>query len=576
MGGGLIQLQAYGTENNYLSGNPQMTFFKMVYRRFTHFAVQPIEVNFQSFDTLSYTQPTTIKLRVPRNADLITKLFLNINIPNIYASNNKWFKWIPYLGAQMINKVRIIIGSSVIEEITGEYLNLYHEMTNSDESLRTYYDLIGHTQDYYNPTDIKGQYPYVDTSSSSIKNSYTYLNKNWQTKPSIMGKRLSIPIPFWCHRNSGLALPLIALQYHEVFIEVTFRPIQELYLVTNDEQYTLNESYEFDINNIGSGTILEPSGTYYRKYWIKPSSQSDNISNFLLTGNNNWGMDPKLEINYIFLDNDERTFFAKNSHKYLIEKVILYEYEGVRNRTTLDVEFFHPAKELYILPRRSTYRQHNDWSNYTNLDSDSMDPYAYQTYYLQVATNTTSGIISNNLNKLGAFRTDLDRKVDVSYNQYVISADDAYNTTDITNLLNMWNNRDISCIPVITSSNWNYYTTDIIETIQILLNGNAYIDPKRISFFNKNQPYISHTNNKHKGVNLYSFAIDPETYQPSGTCNFSQIKKIEFVMDIKDPAQYENPNCPTLFNMNYDITFYVVTHNLLEIIGGMGSVIFAN
>jgi hypothetical protein len=89
-------------------------------------------------------------------------------------------------------------------------------------------------------------------------------------------------------------------------------------------------------------------------------------------------------------------------------------------------------------------------------------------------------------------------------------------------------------------------------------------------------PFITHTNNRHPGVHLYSFAVEPEKYQPSGVCNFSQIKKIEFVMDLKDPAQYENPLCSELFNMEYDIFFYVVTHNVFEIIGGMGSVIFAN
>ncbi len=580
MPGGLIQLQAYGTENLYLSGNPQMTFFKMVYRRFTHFAIQPIEVNFESFDTLSFNLPTRIKLRIPRNADLMTKLFLNIDIPAIYAPPTKYFKWIPYLGAQMISSVRIIVGSSVIEEYTGEYINLYHEMTQSDEQLRTYYDMIGHTPEYNNPTDVMGDYPYVDTSAVSLgSNSYTYLNKNWNTKPSIPSKRLSIPLPFWCHRHNGLALPLIALQYHEVYVDVTFRPINELYLVTTSQNYNLDQSYEFDVLTLGMGYMLEPSGSYVRNYWIKPTLPSDDISNFTRLSGNPWPMDPRLEITYIFLDNDERTFFAKNSHKYLIEKVLFYQQYGVKNRTTFEVEFFHPAKEIYILPKRSTHITHNDWSNYTNLDKDNMDPYAYQTYYLQLASNSTNinnGILGGNFNKLGGFRTDTNRAVDVSYNQYVISSDDAYNTEDIENLLSVWDHRDLSCIPVINSNNWNYYKPEIISNIQILLNGNSYIDPKRSSFFTKNMPFITHTNNRHPGVHLYSFAVEPEKYQPSGVCNFSQIKKIEFVMDLKDPAQYENPLCSELFNMEYDIFFYVVTHNVFEIIGGMGSVIFAN
>lgn len=568
MGGGLLQLQAYGTENIYLSGNPQMTFFKMVYRRFTHFATQPIEVNFESFDQLSFTTPTRIKLRIPRNADLISKLFLNINIPAIYASSSKLFRWIPYLGSQMIQSIRMTIGSSVIEEYTGEYINLWHEMTCSDESLKTYYDMIGHTSTFNNPKDAWGDYPTVDTSATYVDGSFNYLNKNWNVKPSIPNKRLSIPIPFWCHRHDGLALPLIALQYHETIVEVTFRPINELYQVTQDQPYSLAESYELN----SGGIVLEPSKNYIRKYWTKPMGNNDDLKNFTNLISNAWAMDPKLEITYIFLGDEERTYFAQNAHKYLIEKVLFYQVFGVKNRNTFEVELFHPAKEIFILPRRDTQRSNNDWSNYTHLDSDSMDAYAYQTYYLQYAQSLGGNLINN----LGRFRTLPDRDLDVSLNEYAIAAVDTYTTTDIVNFVDTWNMRDISCIPIITSANWTYYSPDIIQNMQILLNGNAYIDPKRASYFSQNQPYLYHTNNRHPGVLLYSFGLEPEKYQPSGVCNFSQIKKIEFVMDMKEPTLYESPSCPQFYNMAYDINFYVVTHNVLQILGGMGSLMFAN
>jgi hypothetical protein len=568
MAGGLLQLQAYGTENIYLSGNPQMTFFKMVYRRFTHFGIQPIEVNFESFDSLSFTTPTRIKLKIPRNADLMTKLFLNINTPNIYASPNKYFKWIKYLGAQMISSIRIIVGSSIIEEYTGEYINLYHQLTMSDETLKTYYEMIGHVPELYDPKDNRGVYPYTNTTpTTSYGDPYDYLNKNYNLKPSIPSRRLSIPLPFWCHRNDGLAIPLIALQYHEVFIDVTFRPIQELYLVTYDQSYILNNSYE--LNSIN--TIIEPANNYIRKYWTRPIGSIDNIQNFTLNNTTTWPMDPRLEITYIFLDDDERKYFAKNDHKYLIQKVILYTQFGIKNRNTFSVELFHPAKEIYILPRRSINLYTNDWSNYTNLDKDDINPYDYQTYLLQYANSQP-----NMFNTLGAMRTDINRYVDVSFNQYAIAANDAYTTTDIQNLLEIWNHRDISCIPVITSTNYNYYNREIINNMQILLNGNPYIDPKRGTYFTRNQPFLNHTNNIHPGVLSYSFALEPEKFQPSGVLNFSQIKTIDFVMDMKEPMNYESINCPLYYNMEYDVYFYVVTYNIFQVIGGMGSLMFSN
>jgi hypothetical protein len=571
MGGGLLQLQAYGTENIYLSGNPQMTFFKMVYRRFTHFGIQPIEVNFESFDSLSYTTPTRIKLKIPRNGDLITKMFLNINLPDIYASQSKYFKWIKYLGAQMISSIRVIVGSSTIEEYTGEYINLYHEMTMSDESLKTYYEMIGHVPEVYDPKDNRGVYPYTDISSSVIDGSYNYLNKRYNTLPTIPSRRLSIPLPFWFHRNNGLALPLIALQYHEVFVEVTFRPIQELYLVTYDQSYTLGTSYKLK-SIIGiSNEILEPTDNYIRKYWTKPLGNSDNIINFTKLGLNTWPMDPKLEISYIFLDEDERKYFAQNDHKYLVEKVIFYSQYGVKNRNTFSVELFHPAREIYVLPRRSINIYTNDWTNYTNLDKEDINPYDYQTYLLQYAK-----LQGNMITTLGSMRTDMDRFVDVSFNNFAIYGKDSYNTTDIQNLLELWNHRDISNIPVITSSNYQYYTKEIINNMQILLNGNAYIDPKRGSYFSQNQPFLNHTNNRHPGVLAYSFALEPEKFQPSGVLNFSQIQTIDFVMDMKEPMNYESIGCPLYYNMRYDIFFYVVTYNIFQVIGGMGSLMFSN
>tara|TARA_X000000368_G_scaffold378783_1_gene333410 strand:+ start:107 stop:1174 length:1068 start_codon:yes stop_codon:yes gene_type:complete len=242
MAGGLLQLVAYGSQDIYLTGNPQITFFKAIYRRHTNFSIESIQQSFSG--NVGYGKRITCQLS--RNGDLVHKVYLVFTSGKInpFYSN--------YLS---LNNVEIEIGGQIIDKHYKTWMIIWNELTLPIGKKNGFNEMIGKT---------------------FIQNSKIY-----------------IPLEFWFCRNIGLALPLIALQYHEVKINITF-----------DKDYAVG----FDLFNLVAGVEI-------------------------------WA-------DYIFLDTDERRRFAQLSHEYLIEQVQNNSYSTTTNNIIADLHFNHPVKEL--------------------------------------------------------------------------------------------------------------------------------------------------------------------------------------------------------------------------------------
>ena len=267
-----MQLVAYGAQDIYLTGNPQITFFKVVYRRHTNFSIEAIEQSFNS----NVEFGTKLTSKISRKGDLIHKMYLQADISQITGGNgNLW--WTNGLGNAIIKSVELEIGGTTIEKHYGEWLDIWNELTVKAEQRNCYDKMIGN----YN-------------STTGLKH-----NNNSSTK------RYYIPFQFWFCRNPGLALPMIALQYHEVKIHIEF---QSLYnLIKNDG------------TNITSG----------------------------ISGGN---LSASIYVDYIYLDTDERRRFAQVSHEYLIEQVQFNNDDLITQNTTIHkstMNFNHPIKCLY-------------------------------------------------------------------------------------------------------------------------------------------------------------------------------------------------------------------------------------
>jgi hypothetical protein len=293
MGGGLLQLVAYGAQDVYLTGNPQITFFKVVYRRHTNFAIEAIQQTFNG--NVGYGN--TVTCQISRNGDLINRMYLQVDVPK-KKSTATTDSYVNYLGLRLIKSVVVEIGGQQIDKHYSDWLYIWNELSLPAGKRYAYDTMVGADKDI-------------------VSNKAT---------------TLYIPFEFWFCRNVGLALPLIALQYHEVKVKIEF---------------------ESKDNCLVSGSS---------------SAQFDDIKNAAL-----W-------VDYIFLDTDERRRFAQLSHEYLIEQLQFTGTESLVNKSNrIKLNFNHPCKELIWVAKSSGTHKKSRWYDYnlaTTAITDRNAPYS--------------------------------------------------------------------------------------------------------------------------------------------------------------------------------------------------------
>ena len=306
-----MQLVAYGAQDIYLTGNAQITFFKVVYRRHTNFSIESIEQTFNGYADFGRKLTVTVS----RNGDLVSKAFLRVVLPALKQdqSGATWHGYVNSIGNALIKSVEVEIGGQLIDKHYSEWLEIYGELNQTDAHFRSYKRLVGKYA-----SDVS-----LETNALEERTYY-------------------IPLQFWFCRNPGLALPLIALQYHEVKLNVEFRAAAEL---TRSDVAIAGAPQDVDGNTAS----------------IKSAA---------------------LWLDYIYLDTDERRRFAQVSHEYLIEQVQYSEPEGIQERATTlnsDLNLNHPVKELLWVISRNAVRAANsltgnDIFNFTSvLGGDSFD-----------------------------------------------------------------------------------------------------------------------------------------------------------------------------------------------------------
>ena len=263
MGGGLLQLVAYGAQDVYLTGNPQITFWKVVYRRHTNFAMEAIEQSFNGSPRFG----SRVTAQISRNGDLIHRMWLQLDLPAATGAG-----YVEKAGLALIKSVELEIGGQKIDKHYGEWMHIWNELSLPRGKQDGYDKLVG---------DFDGE-----TATTVVSTVY-------------------VPLEFWFCRNPGLALPLIALQYHDVKVNIEFED---------------------------SSKILAPA--------IVDAGGDTTTAAGATTGN----IDARLWVDYVFLDTDERRRFSQMSHEYLIDQLQFTGDESTLNNIKLS--FNHPVKEL--------------------------------------------------------------------------------------------------------------------------------------------------------------------------------------------------------------------------------------
>jgi hypothetical protein len=320
MGGGLLQLVAYGAQDVYLTGNPQITFFKVVYRRHTNFAIEAIEQT----PTGSNSLGSRVSFQITRNGDLIHRVYFYGVITASGGTAGDAVALVPNFGHKLLKTIELEIGGQRIDKHYSEWLYIWNELSLPIGKRNGYNVMVG-----ANPRNI----------STKLVTGQNY--------------ELYVPLEFWFCRSVGLALPLIALQYHEVKINIEYES-EALMKDTGLTNYTFEEE-----TKTGGGT------------YVANSSLSTAVALKLEKAT--------LWVDYIFLDTDERRRFAQLSHEYLIEQL---QFTGADSITSsgdsmksIRMNFNHPCKELVWTIKNTASAVY--WNNYSTagggINNDHLD-----------------------------------------------------------------------------------------------------------------------------------------------------------------------------------------------------------
>jgi hypothetical protein len=309
MGGGLLQLVAYGAQDVYLTGNPQITFFKVVYRRHTNFAIEAIEQT----PTGSNSLGSRVSFQITRNGDLIHRVyFYGVITAPTSATSTDAVALVPNFGHKLLKTIELEIGGQRIDKHYSEWLYIWNELSLPIGKRNGYNVMVG----------------------ANARNIATKL---------VQGEsyELYVPLEFWFCRNVGLALPLIALQYHEVKINIEYEN-EALMKDTGAKNFTLVE----ELKTAGTTT---PNGSLSNNLTLKLEKAT-------------------LWVDYIFLDTDERRRFAQLSHEYLIEQLQFTGADSItssgESMKSIRMNFNHPCKELVWTIKDTTTDVY--WNNYSS------------------------------------------------------------------------------------------------------------------------------------------------------------------------------------------------------------------
>jgi hypothetical protein len=516
-----MQLVAYGAQDIYLTGNPQITYWKVVYRRHTNFSMESIEQTFNGSADFGKKVSCTIS----RNGDLMYRVYLQVTLPEVAPQGNDRFRWLNWVGHILVQHVDVEIGGQRIDRHYGDWLHIWNELTQT----------AGHADGYAN---MVGNVP-------ALTQVYTGGAANSSTPATT----LFIPLEFWFCRNPGLALPLIALQYHEVKINLQFREAKECYWLCAG-------------GSDACCTTVVPS--------LKSAS---------------------LYVDYIYLDTDERRRFAQVSHEYLIEQL---QYTGeetvVSQCNKIKLNFNHPCKELVWVVQPQANRSAQDTNfhggkqhfNYT----DAIDP----TYY----TGTPSDPLGGGMGGANAARMWNQAALPLFGSQQDANSGTFFEagscdpsaqgqgiggTADTSGQAHGANGSASSTANVTVPGQLGGAGANAgalrlfdpgnnpVSTAKLQLNGHDRFSEREGRYFNLVQPYQHHTNVPSTGINVYSFGLKPEEHQPSGTCNMSRIDNATLQLTLTAPSVANNGSC---------VRVYATSYNVLRVMSGMGGLAYSN
>ena len=638
MGGGLLQIVSSTNEDLFITSKPQITFFKLVFYRYTNFSIETLEEFFDGAPDFGENVTCTLA----KTGDLIHHMYLKIDLPEVHMPilkdsvihpNNKTFvnnvilqynevnqnftnykiyiKYFYILWRLLWKEAISIAGNyNSVKDIINQYkksdnwieynkynnifTNVYIKKNNSyinfdivymfELSLKTEYQfsnfsilknnefkdklktfLITYREntvlynnqlfneltkiknvidtekiDYYrfswlpkiglrliDSIDISIGGQVIDRLNSDMLNIWYELTvspNQINTFNNIIGNipklntyntnkkesySLYIPLPFWFSKYTGISLPALALRYHDIQVNLKLKELSECCMVE-----TIENKLSDNININERISILNAS----------------------------------LYIDYVYIEQEERKKFGRNSLEYLIDQ---HQYLPVNNINSPNINqllyFVNPIKELLWTCQTKT------WDRYEFVNI----------YKFTAITNLTNGKIKLIIGKKHLIKRDDNIRIHNSkyYNNTykVINADETSVTINSDYIIN-----DYGYVEIINT----LYSENTIDTLTITFNSTERISARDGMYYNLIQPWKHHSNIPSPGIYLFSFAINPEDYQPSGSCNMGLLDANQAFINI-------NPIFFEYMDKNVSMNFYARSINILKITEGMASLAFS-
>jgi hypothetical protein len=538
-----MQLVAYGAQDVYLTGNPQITFWKVSYKRHTNFAMESIEQTFNGQADFGRRVTCTIS----RNGDLAYRTYLQVTLPEIGqnlkgSAGDVYARWLDFPGEQLISQVEVEIGGQRIDRQYGDWMHIWNQLTQSTEQQRGYYKMIGNTTQLTYITDPS----FADVDGPCDTNAPRQVCAPRNALPETT---LYIPFQFWFCRNPGLALPLIALQYHEVKINLDIRPIDECL---------------WAVGSLIATTGSQKVNAAYNQSLVAAS----------------------LYVDYVFLDTDERRRMAQNPHEYLIEQLQFTGDESVGSSSNkIKLNFNHPVKELIWVVQRDANVDYCSSLDASSLlfkllgaqpfnYSDAVDalPNAIHAFGGPHSVSGAHGVIdvSGLFSQAGAYDVPAAAGTSLAGNFWTTSA----NNTGYQGNLGVATGQESALsdagtfVLAETALDMHCWGENPVVTAKLQLNGQDRFSEREGTYYDLEQPWQHHTRNPDTGINLYSFALRPEEHQPSGSCNFSRIDNATLQLVLSN-ATVEGTSTAK-------VRVFATNYNVLRIMSGMGGLAYSN
>ena len=480
-GGGLYILVSYGAQNILLSGNPSFTWFYKSYKKYSHFSEESVTQPMDGPQELFTDQPIQVRLKIQRVADLVRDMYLVVDLPDIFC---KWidlnspdvnrafqynFNWARYIGCQLIQQVGFYIGGQKIQEFDGTYMIARAQADLTNTQFRKWQALVGDVPELNNPAagiwaggSSSGGYPlvYPDVAGGNVN------------RPSIFGRQLMIPLPFWFTETTYEALPLLALQYQECEVQVTFRPINQLYQVLDSSGATVAPGWQ-EIPALAN----QPTNPSY----VQSPYTCNNIGMFLTDFGApeplipTWPLNPRIMATYVYLTDDERKIFANQSLQYLVRQVTSYSFTIV-SRQLVELRTHNPINRLVIVPRRSDYPYRNDVGNWSNW------PYPSKTPWIAPAT---------------------------PYPAYILTGEATGQLIQVAGM------------------------PHILQSLRVLGDGNELQEEKPIEYFSQVVPWKYLDGQPDPNLAIYPFGLHSPNPQPDGSLNSSRVRLLQVDLNVQ-------------------------------------------